>query len=109
MLGRQPIPETIPLTLGTDYTLGLNAPAGTTFPASTAVRIDIYAKGKTNTLTTIASWAATVTTNRAGWRVESALADLIPSGAHFRIYITYPDTPSSLDHCWYKGEIVRDQ
>ncbi|WP_280350364.1 DUF7264 domain-containing protein [Nocardia abscessus] len=106
--GREPEPETITLTLGADYTQKINIPPETPLPDGTVVTIKFYPPRAKNTPTSIAEWAATVTPELVQWRVESALADAIPDKAHFRIYVSYPDTPT-LEHCWYVGDVIRKQ
>lgn len=108
-LGRNPIRDNIILTLEADYTLELVAPDGEVFPGGTDVYIKIYKQGKKDK-PAIATWNATVTTDTAWWRIESAVADLIKHGSHHRIYVSYPQDPDpTLDHCWYAGEVLRDQ
>jgi len=108
VLGREPIPETIILTLGADYTLKINAPDGELIKPGSTVDIKIYPPKQRNTLTALQTWSGTVTPEYVTFRVESEQVDLVPDNAHFRIYIYYSDTPT-LGHCWYRGEVARRQ
>jgi len=107
-LNGEPEHEDITLTLGADFVLDLKVPASDPIPLGSEVRLAIYPKGKKNTLISIADWPAVVEPTKASWRVQSEQADLIPDRAHYRIYISYPETPT-LDLVWYVGDVFRDQ
>ncbi|MEV0759508.1 hypothetical protein [Nocardia sp. NPDC050435] len=107
-IGRQPLRDKLILTLGADLVHTIKLPNGRTFPSGTTAVIRFYPPGKTNTLVSIAEFPAIVFPDRAEWRVESELADPVPDRAHYRIYVSYPETPR-LDHCWVIGDVSRQQ
>lgn len=109
MLGRDPIDEQIILTLGADFTLKINAPDNVLIPAGTAIYIEFYPPARPNTLDALDTWNGAVSSEFVEWRIESTLANDIPDKARFRIYVSYPDTPNTLEHCWYRGSVTRRQ
>lgn len=42
------------------------------------------------------------------FKIESAITDDIPKGVYVRIYIKYPNSPTSDDYCFAKGRVQRD-
>lgn len=109
MLGHEPLVDKMTLTLGADFVHEFETRPGDEIPSGTTAEIHIYPPGEKDTLVTIAEWAATdVTANKVIFRTESENVDLIPDRAHFRVYVTYPDTPT-LQHCWVLGDVKRKQ
>lgn len=106
-LGYTPETITLVLTQGADFTQVIKTPAGETFPLDTTVTIRFY--NDPNDTTPIASWEADVISTQAEWRVESELADAIPDRTPFRMYVSYPEIPNSLEHCWFTGRVARKQ
>jgi hypothetical protein len=57
----------------------------------------------------LATWPATaVTGGYAEWTIQSEQADLIPDRSFYRMYVSYPETPT-LEHCWFRGSVTRKQ
>lgn len=108
MLGNEPIPEKIVLSLGADFVQKFRADPGEVIPTGSTVHIRFYPPGQTDTLVFTHEAACNVYDTYAEARIESTIADTIPRKAHWRVYISYPDTPS-LEHCWYVGDVVRKQ
>lgn len=109
MLGNEPLTDKLTLTLGADFVHIFKTSADDEIPPGTTAVIKLYPPGEKDTLTSIDSWSATdVTANQITFRAESEAADLIPDRAHFRVYVTYPDTPT-LEHCWVVGDVKRKQ
>lgn len=109
MLGHEPLTDKMTLTLGADFVHEFETSPGDEIPPGTTAVIKLYPPGQRNTLVSIAEWTATeVTESKVTFRAESEEADLIPDRAHFRVYVTYPDTPT-LQHCWVLGDVKRKQ
>lgn len=107
-LGNQPINDTLILTAGADFVHRINAPVGETIPVGTSAAIGIFPDQETATAATAVWPAATVTGSYVEWRIESEIADEIEDGAYFRLYVIYDDEPT-LEHCWYLGNVERQQ
>ncbi|GAB4588726.1 LtfC-like domain-containing protein [Nocardia sp. IFM 10818] len=107
-IGREVERDVLILTLEADFDYTLKLPPDRTFPPGTAVRLKLYPPGEKNTKSTIAVWDAQVAPTHARWVVESEQADLIPDRAHFRIYVSYPESPTR-EHPWFVGDVRRDQ
>lgn len=107
VLGREPEKITLVLSQGADFTQIIKTPEDETFPLDTTVTIKFYVDP--NDSTPIASWEADVISTQAEWRVESEVADAIPDRTPFRMYVSYPEDPSSLEHCWFTGRVARKQ
>nr|WP_280404972.1 hypothetical protein [Nocardia brasiliensis] len=107
-IGRAPIREKLILTLEADFVHTIRLPTNRTFPTGTTIVLRFYPPGKTNTTQSIGRFSATVYPDRAEWKVESTQIDAIPDRAHYRIYVAYPEVPP-LDHCWFVGDVSRQQ
>lgn len=106
-LGRTPEKITLVLTQGADFTQVIRTVEFEQFPVDTAVMIRFY--NDANDTTPFATWEADVTSRQAEWRVESELADAIPDRTPFRLYVSYPEEPTTLEHCWFAGRVARKQ
>lgn len=106
-LGYTPTKKALILSAGADFVHVINAPAGSTIPTGTTARIAFYASSDT-TAPEIASWTGVVATDRIEWRIESAQADLIENRSKFRLYVTYPETPT-WEVLWFIGDVKRIQ
>lgn len=106
MLNDPPIYEDISMTFGADLLVTLESAPGDSIPFGSTIRLDVYPPQRRDTLVTIASVVGVITGNKIEFRMESEDSDELPDLAHYRIYITYPDTPD-LDTCWFEGSLVR--
>lgn len=106
-LGRTPEKISLVLTQGADFTQILRVAEGERFPVDTTVLIRFY--NDPNDATPITTWEADVISTQAEWRVESELADTIPDRTPFRLYVSYPEQPNTLEHCWFTGRVARKQ
>lgn len=107
-LGNEPIIDTVVLTAGADWAHRINVASGETLPTGTTAVIRFYADKETAS-TPIAQFNANnVNEVYAEWRVESTSLDAIENNSFFRIYVTYPETPT-FENCWYRGKVQRQQ
>ncbi|MDM7488697.1 hypothetical protein QT969_10380 [Rhodococcus sp. CSLK01-03] len=105
-LGRTPEQIKLILSLGADFTQIIKTPENETFPVDTVVAIRFYDDPADTAH--IAEWLGDVTSTQVEWRIESALADVIPDRTPFRMYVSYPEVPT-LEHCWFTGRVARKQ
>ncbi|MBF6085236.1 hypothetical protein IU485_28100 [Nocardia cyriacigeorgica] len=107
-IGREPKRDTLILTLGADFVHTIKLTAHRSFPAGTTIGLHFYPPGDPNAIVPMYSFSALVYPERAEWWIESSVVDAIPDRAHFRIYVSYPETPT-LEHAWFIGEVTRLQ
>jgi hypothetical protein len=103
--GNEPIERNITLTKGADFAQILRPEGGSVFPVGTTARIEILNRATGAIITT---WTASVTPDDIKWIIQSDVVDPIPDRSKYRLYVTFPTTPT-LDMCWYKGQIQRKQ
>lgn len=101
-IGFEPIVDTLILVSGQDFLHDIFPPTGLTIPAGTSANLIFYDPSGT----TVATWAATVSSASVSWDVASTVADTITIPAHFRIYVHYSD---GKDFCWYRGQTARQE
>ena len=94
------------LTRGQDFQQIITPPEYETFPPGTTARIDFFTEPTKGAV--IASWPAVVTTDKAVWRQESEVADLIAARTSFYLYFSFPDSPR-VDYCRFYGKVERKQ
>lgn len=105
-LGRKPISTPLILSAGADFELVLTPATG--YPSGIDARIALYATDATDAVE-LDSWSATVaTTSEISWRIESEVADTIPAQSVYRLFAIFPETPT-LERCWYRGRVQRQQ
>lgn len=104
-IGYEPTDETVILTLGADFFHTITPPTGFVFQSGTEVYICFY-EDPDDLNTEIDRWDANVDPDKASWAVQSEVADAIEAGVNFRIYISYPDLPTS-EYAWYVGTVER--
>ncbi|MFC4126449.1 LtfC-like domain-containing protein [Nocardia rhizosphaerae] len=103
-LGHDPTNLTLVLSKGADFVHTLALPAGSVFPSGSAVRIVVLDNGDNE----IANWQAVLTETEARFVVQAELADIVPAGAKYRLYVSYPTTPST-EYLWFFGAVRRKQ
>ncbi|QIS16587.1 DUF7264 domain-containing protein [Nocardia arthritidis] len=103
-LGFDPINRTLVLSKGADFVHTVALADGPGFPTGTAVRIILLDA----TETVLDTWSAVLTTTEARFVIQSELADLIPAGAKYRLYVSYPTTPTT-EYLWFYGAVRRKQ
>ncbi|MFI5775969.1 hypothetical protein [Nocardia sp. NPDC051570] len=103
-LGYDPISRTLVLSKGADFVQTLALADGKFFPTGTAVRLVLLDAGEQ----TLDTWNAVVTATEARFVVQSEFADAIPSGAKYRLYVSYSTTPST-EYLWFYGAVRRKQ
>lgn len=107
MAGNEPIREDITLTRGADFAhVFARKPTDPAIPDETTARIEITDTDDVDA-DIITTWAGTVTADGVRFRVESEATDLIDDRTHYRLLVGFPDTPNSLDLCWSRGSIRR--
>lgn len=104
-IGFVPSDETVILTLGADFFHTITPPAGYVFQSGTEVYLCFY-EDADDLDTEIDRWDGLVQPDRVTWAVQSEIADEIEDGVNFRIYISYPDLPTS-EYAWYVGTVER--
>ena len=113
MAGFTPIDEPLILTRGADFVHRFEiGPTDEPFPEGTQARIVI-----TKTAASDAPVLATLTADDiSGAAIEfwsqSEQVDPIAAPARYRLLVTYPPLPPetrSLDFCWYRGPVQREQ
>ena len=105
-IGRKPIVLPLILTAAADFEHEL-VPA-TVYPAGMTARIAFYATDATDAAE-LDSWdATTATTSEVSWRIESEVADEIPTRSFYRLYAIFDETPT-LERCWFRGKVQREQ
>ncbi|WP_306365249.1 hypothetical protein [Nocardia sp. CC227C] len=101
-IGNVPIHDRLILVAGQDLLHEIRLPADSRLEVGTAVKLVIYDRTEA---TQLATWPASVDTDRVRWTVTSEQTDQITSpGARFRIYVDYPDDTTQ---CWYAGPVYR--
>ncbi|MFI6168860.1 hypothetical protein ACIBCN_18915 [Nocardia sp. NPDC051052] len=103
-LGFEPTTRALVLSRGADFIQPVVPDDGAVFPTGTAVRIVVV----TSSETVLATWEAVVTVREAMFTVASEFADLIPAGAKYRMYVSYPTTPTT-EYLWFYGQVRRKQ
>ncbi|MGW4371034.1 LtfC-like domain-containing protein [Nocardia takedensis] len=102
--GYDPQNRTLVLSKGADFVHTVALSEGAQFPAGTLVRIDLIDAGENP----LGAWQAVVGASEASFVIGSDLADEIPSGAKYRLYVSYPTTPST-EYLWFFGPVRRKQ
>ncbi|WP_306358713.1 MULTISPECIES: hypothetical protein [unclassified Nocardia] len=102
--GHNPIQRTLVLSVGADFIQVLAPGHGAVFPDGTRVWATVLATSGA----VLATWEAVVTFTAATFTVGSELADTIPDGAHYRMYVAYPTTPTT-EYLWFYGPVRRKQ
>ncbi|MCM6774666.1 hypothetical protein NDR87_12965 [Nocardia sp. CDC159] len=103
-LGYDPTSRTLVLSKGADFVHTLALADGAFFPSGTTVRIVLFDAAER----TLDTWNAVLTNTEAKFVVQSDFADAIPSGAKYRLYVSYPTTPST-EYLWFYGAVRRKQ
>ncbi len=99
-LGAQAESLLVRLHMGADFATTLEAKNGAAevpWPTGTVIEL-IFATTPTPT-----TWAATITTNKAVWVVQSTVADLIPGGIPVSLWYRLGTT----DTLWAVGTVFR--
>lgn len=105
-LGRSPATEDLTLTAGADFEHVLTP--DTAYPAGMSARIAFFASAETDA-DELTSWSATTaTTSEVSWRIESEVADTISAHTYYRLYAIFAGSPT-LERCWFRGRVVREQ
>lgn len=103
-LGYDPTNLTLVLSKGADFTHTIALEAGSQFPIGTKVRIDLL----TSADAVLDTWNAVVGLGEAVFTVQSDRADAIAAGAKYRLYVSYPTTPTT-EYLWFFGAVRRKQ
>ncbi|GAB4582316.1 LtfC-like domain-containing protein [Nocardia sp. IFM 10818] len=103
-LGYDPTNLTLVLSKGADFMHTFALAPGSEFPTGTQVRIQML----NATDAVLATWNAKVTATEAAFAIQSDLADAIPTGAKYRLYVSYPTTPTT-EYLWFFGVVRRKQ
>lgn len=103
-LGWEPQRRPLFLSIGADFIHTITPRTGL-FPAGMTAWIQLWNSTATTVLDT---WNATCTTTTVSWAVPLATADAIPTGARYRLYVSYPTAPTS-EYEWAYGPVVRKQ
>lgn len=106
MIGRKPTAQELSLTPGQDFTHRVEPPAPYQFQPETALKIVLFDSDQWDA-ETVATFSAAVDLLGASWLVQSEVTDLLgPDEVRwFRLYISYPDSPTT-DHCWFSGPVI---
>ncbi|MEV6063857.1 LtfC-like domain-containing protein [Nocardia asteroides] len=102
--GYDPTNLTLVLSKGADFAHTVALESGAVFPAETKVRIVLVNASET----VLDTWQAVVSSTEAAFVVGSELADVIPAGAKYRMYVSYPTTPTT-EYLWFYGAVRRKQ
>jgi hypothetical protein len=102
MLGYEPTLENMVIATGQDFSHYFGVTEDDPFPDDTVLTLKIYAR---DAVDQIGSWPA-ILVEEGGAQVQIASTDLdiVPDGATFRVYVTYPDSQAL---CWYRGRVWR--
>lgn len=103
-LGYDPTNLTLILSKGADFVHTVALSSGVVFPTGTKVRI-VLSNASEAVLDT---WQAVVSDVEAKFVIQSDLADAIPAGAKYRLYVSYPTTPTT-EYLWFFGAVRRKQ
>lgn len=116
-LGWEGIAILVILARGQDWITTLQPPADwptEVWPDGTTVTARLYPPG-TDELAPDdwpdpdAEWEADITVDdEVYFKVESTLTDLILDESVVRVYVSYPNTPTTDDYRWLKGTVRRD-
>ena len=102
MIGYEPIVEKMVVVSGQDFSHFFAVEDTDPFPAGTGLTLKILARDDGEQL---GAWPA-VSVVAGGALVQIGKNDLtlIPDGAVFRVYVTYP---GGQELCWYRGRVWR--
>ncbi|MFR9750502.1 hypothetical protein ACL02S_05650 [Nocardia sp. 004] len=103
-LGYDPSNLTLVLSKGADFVHTIALEPGSVFPDGTQVRIEVLNAADA----VLDTWPAVIDGQDAVFTVQSERADAIPTGAKYRLYVSYPTTPTT-DYLWFFGAIRRKQ
>lgn len=103
-LGYDPSSRTLVLSKGADFLHTVALADGAVFPDGTTARIALL----DTTEKVLDTWTAVVTTTEAKFVIQAELADAIPAGAKYRLYVAYPTTPTT-EYLWFYGAVRRKQ
>jgi len=106
--GNDPLEDVFIMSYGADFTHEIELDPDDHIPSGTVITMRIYPQHQRRG-TPIAEWVATYNAQLISWRVESEDSDEIPNRSWVRIYVSYPDEPETLEHCWYIGPVVRKE
>lgn len=102
MLGYEPIVEKMIIIQGQDFSHFFGVEDVAPFPSGTELVLKILTRDDGEQL---GAWPA-IAVEPGGALVQISADDLevVPDGAVFRVFVTYPDEQ---DVCWYRGRIWR--
>ncbi|MFI9506967.1 hypothetical protein [Nocardia sp. NPDC052566] len=103
-LGYDPSNRTLVLSKGADFVHTVALADGGVFPTGSVVRIVLLDA----TETVLDTWNAAIAQGEARFVIQAELADLIPAGAKYRLYVSYPTTPTT-EYLWFYGVVRRKQ
>ncbi|MFI7001348.1 hypothetical protein [Nocardia sp. NPDC050175] len=103
-LGYDPTNLTLVLSKGADFVHTVSLAAPSAFPTGTKVRIVLSNAAET----VLDTWQAVLSDAEAKFVIQSDLADAIPAGTKYRLYVSYPTTPTT-EYLWFFGAVRRKQ
>ena len=106
MIGHEPQKETVVLTADADLYQVIRI-GGIELPTGTTARLAFYATSDTEA-PELLNLPGVVTVDSITFRSESTVVDAVPNRTRFRVYVSYPETPT-LEDCWFVGAVKRIQ
>ena len=103
MIGLDPVVDDWIVTRGQGLTHRFETTPNTPFPDDTT--LTVHALSPRDTSIILGVWpAVSYTSTYIQVQIDATDLATLPDGAGFRVYITYPDSPTT---CWYRGRIWR--
>jgi hypothetical protein len=103
--GNQPIYNPLTLSKEADFDQDITPDGNVQIPEGTTARLAIV---NPSTNATVTSWPGTVSAASIRFTAQSAETDVVPHGYKYRIYVTFPTTPTR-EVLWYYGPIQRKE